>query len=158
MTTKILTLTSSDNVKVPIDSKSAERSYLLKSLLQDYSEEKNEFPMPDIKGDILKKCVEYMVHYKDTEPREIPRPLPSPNLLDVTDEWDVNFVSGIDLDSVFDLINACNYLDLKPLLDLSCARIASFMKGKSAEEIRSIFNLENDLTEDEIREFEEFQI
>ena len=154
---KTLTLTSSDNTKVPIESKAAERSFLLKGLLQDYSDD-NEIPMPDIKGDILKKCVEYMTHYKDSEPREIPRPLPSPNLLEVTDEWDVNFISGIDLDSVFDVINAANYLDLKPLLDLSCARIASIMKGKSAEEIRSIFNLENDLTEDEIKEFEEFQI
>jgi len=156
-TGKTITLTSSDNVKVTIDSKSAERSFLLKGLLQDYSED-NDIPMPDIKGDILKKCVEYMTHFKDTEPREIPRPLPSPNLLDVVDDWDVNFISGIDLDSVFDIINASNYLDLKPLLDLSCARIASIMKGKSAEEIRSIFNLENDLTEDEIKEFEEYQI
>lgn len=154
---KTLTLTSSDNAKVTIDSKSAERSFLLKNLLQDYTED-SDIPMPDIKGDILKKCVEYMTHYKDTEPRDIPKPLPSPNLLDVTDEWDVNYISGIDLDSVFDIINASNYLDLKPLFDLSCARIASIMKGKTAEEIRNIFNLENDLTEDEIKEFEEYQI
>jgi S-phase kinase-associated protein 1 len=154
---KTLSLNSSDNVKVTIDSKSAERSVLLKGLLQDYSDE-NDIPMPDIKGDILKKCVEYMTHYKDTEPKDIPRPLPSPNLLDVTDEWDVNFISGIDLDSVFEIINASNYLDLKSLLDLSCSRIASIMKGKTAEEIRNIFNLDNDLTEDEIKEFEEYQI
>lgn len=154
---KSLTLNSSDNVKVTIDIKSAERSHLLKNLIQEFAID-NDIPMPDIKGDILKKCVEYMTHYKDCEPREIPRPLPSPNLLDVTDEWDVNFISGIDLDSVFDLINASNYLDLKPLLDLACARIASIMKGKTAEEIRNIFNLENDLTEDEIKEFEEYQI
>ena len=156
-TPKTLSLNSSDNVKVTIDSKSAERSVLLKGLLQDYSDE-NDIPMPDIKGEILKKCVEYMTHYKDTEPKDIPRPLPSPNLLDVTDEWDVNFISGIDLDSVFEIINAANYLDLKSLLDLSCSRIASIMKGKTAEEIRNIFNLDNDLTEDEIKEFEEYQI
>ena len=140
-TPKTLSLNSSDNVKVTIDSKSAERSVLLKGLLQDYSDE-NDIPMPDIKGEILKKCVEYMTHYKDTEPKDIPRPLPSPNLLDVTDEWDVNFISGIDLDSVFEIINAANYLDLKSLLDLSCSRIASIMKGKTAEEIRNIFNLD----------------
>ena len=154
---KTLTLNSSDNIKVTIDSKSAERSVLLKGLLQDYSVE-NEIPMPDINGEILKKCVEYMIHYKETDPKEIPRPLPSSNLLDVTEEWDVNFISGGDLDSVFDVINAANYLDLKALLDLSCAKIASIMKGKTADEIRNIFNLENDLTEDEIKEFEEYQI
>jgi S-phase kinase-associated protein 1 len=153
---KNLTLLSSENIKVNIDSKSAERSNLLKGLIQDYTED-TDIPMPEIKVDILKKCVEYLIHYKDLEPKEIPKPLPSPNLLDVTDEWDVNFI-GIDLDSVFDIINAANYLDIKPLLDLACSKIASTMKGKSAEEIRTIFNLENDLTEDEIKEFEEYQI
>ena len=100
---KVITLTSSDGVKVAIDSKSAERSQLLKGLLQDYTEE-DDVPMTEIRGDILKKCVEFMTHYKDIEPKEIPRPLPSPNLLDVASEWDVNFISGIDLDSVFDLV------------------------------------------------------
>ena len=154
---KTLILTSFDNISVPIDFKSAERSSLLKGLLQDYTDD-STIPMPDIRGDILKKCVEYLVKYKDTEPKEIPKPLPSANLTDVTDEWDVNFIGGVDLDSVFDIINAGNYLDIKPLLDLACAKVASIMKGKSAEEIRSIFNLENDLTEDEVKEFEEYQI
>lgn len=151
-----MTLVSSEDVKINLDSKAAERSNLLKGLLQDYSED-TDIPLPEIKTDILKKCVEYLNHYKEKDPKEIPKPLPSPNLLDVTDEWDVNFINT-DLDSVFDLINASSYLDIKCLLDLSCAKIASVMKGKSAEEIRNIFNLENDLTEDEIKEFEEYQI
>ena len=76
----------------------------------------------------------------------------------MTDEWDVNFINGIDLDSVFDLINAANYMDISSLLDLSCAKIASLMKGKSAAEIRAMFNIECDLTEDELKEYEEYQI
>jgi len=154
---KNLILTSSDNQKIAIDSKSAERSILLKGLILDYSED-SEIPMPDIKGDVLKKCVEYLSNYKDTDPKELPKPLPSPNLLDVTDEWDVNFINGIDLDTTFDLINAANYMDIKSLLDLACAKVASIMKGKTAEEIRTIFNIECDLTEDELKEYEEYQI
>ena len=153
---KVLTLCSSENVKISLESKAAERSNLLKGLIQDYTED-TDITLPEIKTDILKKCVEYLNHYKEKEPKEIPKPLPSPNLLDVTDEWDVNFINT-DLDSVFDLITASSYLDIKSLLDLACAKIASVMKCKSAEEIRNIFNLENDLTEDEIKEFEEYQI
>ena len=152
-----LTLTSSDNQKIQIDSKSAERSHLLKGLIADYNQ-KDDIPLPDIKYDILKKLVEYLAHYKEKEPQQIPKPLPSQDLKEVTDEWDVNFINGMDLDSVFDLINAANYMDIAPLLDLACAKIASLMKGKSAAEIRAMFNIECDLTEDELKEYEEYQI
>ena len=152
-----LTLISEGNQKIQIDSKSAERSHLLKGLIADYNQ-KEDIPLPDIKYDILKKVVEYLAHYKDKEPQQIPKPLPSQDLKEVTDEWDVNFINGIDLDSVFDLINAANYMDISSLLDLSCAKIASLMKGKSAAEIRAMFNIECDLTEDELKEYEEYQI
>ena len=152
-----LTLTSSDNQKIQIDSKSAERSHLLKGLIADYNQ-KDDIPLPDIKYDILKKVVEYLAHYKEKEPQQIPKPLPSQDLKEVTDEWDVNFINGMDLDSVFDLINAANYMDISSLLDLACAKIASLMKGKSAAEIRAMFNIECDLTEDELKEYEEYQI
>lgn len=154
---KTITLISSDGQKLSIDEKSCAKSNLLKDLIMDYTAE-TDIPLPDIKGDVLKKVVEYLVHYKDTEPKEILKPLPSPNLLDVTDEWDVTYINSVDLDSNFDIINAANYMDIKPLLDLSCAKIASLMKGKSAEEIRTMFNIECDLTEEELKEYEEYQI
>ena len=154
---KIITLTSSDGQKVTVDEKSSERSGLIKGLIQDYTEE-SDVPMPDIRGEVLKKVVEYLVHYQLTDPKEIPKPLPSGNLLDVTDEWDVTFINSIDLDTTFDIINAANYMDIKQLLDLSCAKIASLMKGKTAEEIRTMFNIECDLSEEELKEYEEYQI
>lgn len=154
---KQITLISSDGQKIAIDEKSSRKSNLLKGLIQDYTED-TDIPMPDIKGDILKKVVEYLTHYTESEPKEIPKPLPSANLLDVTDEWDVTFINSVDLDNNFDIINAANYMDIKPLLDLSCAKIASLMKGKTAEEIRTMFNIECDLTEEELKEYEEYQI
>ena len=153
---KMLILNSSDNIKCQIDPQAALKSGLIKELIQDFEE--NEIPMPDIRGDILKKVIEYLDHYKTTEPKEILRPLPSNNLSDVTDEWDITFLNSIDLDATFDLINAANYMDIKSLLDLSCAKIASLMKGKSAEEIRTMFSIECDLSEEELKEYEEYQI
>jgi len=150
-------MTSSDGQKITIDEKSAERSSLMKGLIQDYTEN-SDIPMPDIRGEVLKKVVEYLTHYNESDPKEIPKPLPSANLLDVTDEWDVTFINSVDLDTTFDIINGANYMDIKPLLDLSCAKIASLMKGKTAEEIRQMFNIECDLTEEELKEYEEYQI
>jgi S-phase kinase-associated protein 1 len=40
-------------------------------------------------------------------------------------------------------------LDIGPLLDLCCARIASFVKDKSPEEIRQNLNVEVDMTPEE---------
>lgn len=50
---------------------------------------------------------------------------------------------------MFEIILAANYLDIKPLLDLGCRTVAGMMKGKSAEEIRKLFNIKNDFTAEE---------
>ena len=158
METTKLVLVSSDNQKIEIDSESAQKSHLLKGLMTDFNSSQEPIPIPDIKADILNKVVEYLTYYKGKNPKDIPKPMPSANLSEVIDEWDVKFINGIELDSVFDLINAANYMDIPSLLDLSCAKIASLLKGKTAQEIRTMFNIECDLTEEELKEYEEYQI
>ncbi|OMJ28062.1 E3 ubiquitin ligase complex SCF subunit scon-3 [Smittium culicis] len=59
-------------------------------------------------------------------------------------EFDLDFIR-VDQSTLYDLVMAANYLDIKPLLDLACYSIAKMFSGKSAQEIRNTFNLENDL-------------
>jgi len=73
------------------------------------------------------------------------QPLKSANMAEVVQEWYSNFVS-IDQEILFELILAANYMDIKPLLDLTCATVASMIKGKTPEEIRKTFNITNDFT------------
>jgi S-phase kinase-associated protein 1 len=151
---KILTLTSSDGLKFTIDSKSAERSGLLRGLIQDYSED-TDIPVPDIRGEVLKKVIDWLVHWKDEEPKAIPKPLPSADLKDVTEQWNVEFIEATDLPTNYDIINAANYMDIKSLLELSCSRVASLMKNKTVEQIRELFNIPIDMTEEEQLKMEE---
>lgn len=71
-----------------------------------------------------------------------------PQQWEESDEWDVNFVK-VDQGTLFELILAANYLDIKPLLDLTCKTVAYMIKGKTSEEIRKTFGIVNDFTPEE---------
>ena len=86
--------------------------------------------------------------YRDNSPPEIEKPLRSNNLNDVTTPWYAEFVN-LDQEILFELILAANYLDIKPLLELACAKVASLIKNRSIPEIRKFFNIENDFTPEE---------
>jgi S-phase kinase-associated protein 1 len=64
---------------------------------------------------------------------------------DVVQEWYARFVD-VDQEMLFELISAANYMNIKPLLDLTCATVASMIKGKTPEEIRKHFRIVNDFT------------
>jgi S-phase kinase-associated protein 1 len=67
---------------------------------------------------------------------------------EVMSQWDADFVD-VDQELLFELILAANYMDVKPLLDLTCAKVASMIKGKTPEQIRKTFNITNDFTPEE---------
>ena len=96
----------------------------------------------------MKKIVEYLEHYKNEEPKEIERPLPSSKFEECVDKWDFDYID-ICLDEIFEIINASNYLNIKPLLELASAKMASLMKGKTTEEIKKLFGITNDFTPEE---------
>ncbi|TKC49272.1 hypothetical protein EI555_017152 [Monodon monoceros] len=55
----------------------------------------------------------------------------------------------VDQGTLFELILAANYLDIKGLPDVTCKTVASMIKGETPEEIRKTFNIKNDFTEEE---------
>ena len=52
---------------------------------------------------------------------------------------------------LFDLVLAANYLDIKDMLDLLAKSVANMMNGKTAHEIRVMFEIECDLSDEEIK-------
>merc|ERR1719398_678473 len=76
------------------------------------------------------------------------QPLADADMSKVVDKWDADFVD-IKQELLFELILAANYMDIKPLLDLTCAKVASMIKGRTPDEIRKIFNISSDFTPEE---------
>jgi len=133
-------LNSKDGKDFQVDKKYAWVSNLVKtSMEQDTAA--TEIPMPGVKGDVLSKVVDYMNHHKGTEPPIIEKPLRSKIMKDVCkDVWDAEFIDkiGEDRQKLYDLILAANYMDIKGLLHLGCAKVASLIKGQPLEKIKDI--------------------
>ena len=73
------------------------------------------------------------------------QPLVAPDLGLLIQEFYANFID-VDANTLFQITNAATELQIIPLLELSYAKIATFVRGKSPEEIRTNFNIKNDLT------------
>ena len=56
------------------------------------------------------------------------------------DEWDSKFI-GDDTNCILALIKAANFMDIKPLLELSAAKVATIVRGTTTESIRKTFEI-----------------
>ena len=123
------------------------------------SQEEDPIPLPTITNATLLLVIEFLGHLRAGNPApEIEKPLRSKDLRDVTTEWYANFIDRDD-DIVQDLLLAANYLDLKELEVLACAKLGSIIKGMSVVEFRQRFNIVNDFTpEEEAEPFDEAKL
>ena len=154
---KEIKLKSNDEQVFTIKESAVNRSNLVKGILADY-EDNTEVPLPDVNGKTLKRVVDYLTHYENSEPKPIPKPLKNSHIDEILDEWDFNFVDNIPLDESIDLLNAANYMDIAPLLQLACCRIASEMIDRPVDEVRELFGITCDMTKEEMEEMDKYPI
>lgn len=108
-----------------------------------------DVPLPNVMGDTLKTVIEWCkYHHENPEPKSEPTDEKPKTCMNEISPWDKNFVPT-EQKPLFDLILAANYLDIKPLLEITCKTVANMIKGKTPEEIRKTFNIENDFTLEE---------
>jgi S-phase kinase-associated protein 1 len=126
--------------------------------------EGEEVPLPNVNAKILAKVIEYCQEHA-TADAAAPAPAaegsaaaPAPKATgaaakaeEALKAFDAEFTK-VDQGTLFELILAANYLNIKPLLDLTCLTVANMIKGKTPEEIRKTFNIENDFTPEEEEE------
>ncbi|CAL9098537.1 unnamed protein product [Musa textilis] len=147
---KTITLRSSDGEVFDVEEAVAMESQTIKHMIEDDCAD-NGIPLPNVTSKILAKVVEYCKKHVDAAARSSS----SDDAPSVTEEdlktWDADFVK-VDQATLFDLILAANYLNIKGLLDLTCQTVADMIKGKTPEEIRKTFNIKNDFTPEEEEE------
>ena len=133
-------LISSENTKFICPINILSISNIINIMVDNDSDE--DIPLFNVNDKCLTKIIEFMKYYHNDKMNNIEKPLRSSNLKDIIQDWYAEFIN-IDEDFLFSLINAANYMDIQPLLNLGCAKVASLIKNKTPEEIRNIFNLDD---------------
>ena len=144
-----ITLKSNDGQEFKVDDKACALSRFLENQVKSG---KNEIELEDIKGEILKFVVDYLNYYSNNEIPKITEVLANNDLQKEVSDWDFQFINPLSYEQTFHLINAGLLLELDHLHDLSCAKIAAFMKGKSPEEVNKEFTIECQLTQEEAKQ------
>ena len=88
-------------------------------------------PLPNVKSNILQKIIEFGTYYQEEEPMTaIQTPLNSSHLEEMVQQWYVDFVN-VEKTVLFDLVAAANFMDIKPLLDLTCLAVSIMIKVRA---------------------------
>jgi len=141
-------LVSSDNKKFQVTKNAIELSVLAQTALSG-DDSSREIPIPLVNSEIMEYVVRYLTYHDDNPVVEnnTPEKLSSGVFSEqVKCEWDVKFIDGVMSDPntaktrLYALIQAANFMDIKPLLQLACTKVASMIKGESLDAIKKIIS------------------
>ena len=112
-------------------------------------EENLSINLDNVNSSVLLKIIHFLDIYNKNPFTKIDKPLKSDDLSYCVSEEYIDFLNSMDMDLLFEVIKSANFLEIESLLDLTCAKVATMLKGKSVEEIRQTFGIENDFTPEE---------
>ena len=157
--------TDGDKFKVSLDA--AKKSVAIRTMLEDLGVEDNNdedevkevLPLPNIDSEVLRKVFDWCEEHKNNpepekeeESKDRER---KQNQIVKLQGWDkevtstINYINDQGQSILFDVIIAANYLHIQGSIDIATMEVARKMENKSPEEIRKLFNLENDLETNE---------
>ncbi|XP_019179019.1 PREDICTED: SKP1-like protein 1A [Ipomoea nil] len=139
---KMIILRSSDGEIFEVEEAVALEMQMIKYMIDDECVD-TTIPITNVTGKILAKVIEYCKSHAEA----------AKTSQDDLKDFDANFIK-VDHNTLLDLIMAANFLNINSLLDLTCQAAANLIEKKTVEEVRKIFNIQNDFTpkeEEEIR-------
>ena len=102
----------------------------VKNMLEDLGMDKegeDAIPLSNVNGATLSKVIEWITFHKDDP--SLPEDEDNKKKTDTISSWDLDFLK-VDQETLFKVIPAANYLNIKKLLDLTCKTLANILKGR----------------------------
>ena len=139
--------------EVPIDI--LRKAKLISGLVEQASDESKIILLREVEGKHLEQILQYLKHYKNFEPKKIPKPFPERTDESffrgiLNDEWTFNYLQGFSIEEAVSIVNGAHYLRIKGLLRILAAKFAYETCNCDVEEAREKFGIECDMTEEEV--------
>ncbi|KAL1215316.1 SKP1-like protein 16 [Cardamine amara subsp. amara] len=157
MSSNMIMLKSSDGASFEIEEAAARKSKIIANMIEvECVDEDKAIPLQNVTGNILALVIEYCNKHIVDDDDDVATEEASEEEEEAkkkkVDDWEAEFMNSMSLETMFELLLAANYLNIKSLIDLVCQTIANNIKDKTPEEVRKIFSIENDFTPEEEEE------
>jgi len=148
-----VTIITNDDKEFKVDSKVANTFKVIHDMLDTLQGNGDDQDAPvrinNVRGDIMKELIDWVEHHKDDPDTSDEEEQYRDRRTDDIPQWDKDFVARWDKSTLYEVLQACNFLDLRPLLEICCKTVANMIKGKTVEQVRDILGLVSDYTQDE---------
>lgn len=146
---RVCTFASKDGEMFTADRNNMKLNHLIMEMYSDDVDNDMIIPLPNVSSKDLKRVIDFCDYFHINPMKNIEKPLKSTSLEECVAKWYSDFINLPTKEEVFSMVMAANYLDNRPLLELCCAKVATYIKGRTPEEIRTVFDIENDFTHEE---------
>lgn len=163
-----IVLISKDGDKFPVSLSIMKISNLINEMMSEMmaeEDENTEIPLPNVDTPTMKLIVGYCNYQEngdgpklseltETNKPIIDYPLHSTNMADAVPKWYAVFVDSKTAKELLSLLNAANYMMINSLVELISAKISTMVINKDAKEIREMFSIVYDFSNEEKVAFE----
>ena len=132
---------------IHVEDKVIFQSEFIKSIALDLKISEDVIPLDQISHSVLLLVIKYLQHHVNTPPMSA-KELQEFRVNDHMGDFEKEFFN-VDKNTLFSIVKAANFLSCSRLLSCGCKAIALQIRGKSTDEIREIFGIENDFSPEE---------
>lgn len=131
---------------------SIDHTNMIKNMLEDMevinnTDKTTKIIIPNTEKEVLERMKKYAIAYHNNLPKDTKKDAKQKPEISFED-WELEHKTT-DIPTLQKMIQACNFMEFKKMLTFSVFCMAELVKGKTTEQLREMFNIENDFTPEE---------